>query len=127
MRSPTFSGTFGLTAEATAWGRAITAWGELDMAAVPEVHAQVEAALASGARRLLLDLGAVTFVDSLSLAAIVAAKRRMGPGGRVVIATRHPYVLLIIEAGGLNAVVEVFESRQAAEVSLEESPPDAVP
>lgn len=118
MRSPSYSGTFGLSADETSWGRAVTAWGELDIAAVPDLRSQVEAALAAGARRLLLDLSAVTFVDSVSLAAVVAAKRRMGPGGRVVIATSHPYVLLILEAGGLDGVVEVFESRTAAEASL---------
>lgn len=118
MRSPACSAPFGLGAETETWGTIVTAWGELDIAAVPQLRAQLEAALSTGARRLLLDLGGVTFVDSISLAAIVAAKRRMGPGGRVAIATRHPYVLLILEAGGLDGVVEVFEDREMAEASL---------
>jgi anti-anti-sigma factor len=67
---------------------------------------------------MLLDFEAVTFIDSISLAAVVAAHRRMGPGGRLALATGHPYVLLILEAGGLDGVVEVFPTRDEAEAAL---------
>jgi anti-anti-sigma factor len=114
VRSPTFSGTFGLTGEAAAWGRTIVGWGELDITAVPELRDRLDEALASGARRVLVDLEAVTFIDSLPLAAMVAAKRRMGLGGRVALVTRHPYALLVLEAAGLNTRMEVFGTREEA-------------
>lgn len=118
MRSPTDNGTFTITGETEPWGRVICARGELDIAAVPELRAHLGEAVAAGARRLLLDFDAVTFIDSISLAAIVGAERRMGSEGRLAIATGHPYVLLILEAGGLDGVVEVFATRDEAEAAL---------
>ena len=74
--------------------------------------------MSGGARRLLLDFTDLTFIDSISLAAVVAAYRRMGDGGRLVIVTEHPYVLLILEAGGLDSVIDVFPTRSEAEAAL---------
>jgi len=94
----------------------LVARGELDVAAVPELRARLEG-VAPG-KRLLMDLLDVTFIDSLSLAAIVAAKRRMGPEGRMALAADHHYVLLILEAGGLESVVEIFPTRDQAQAYL---------
>lgn len=116
--TPTCNGTFSITDETEPWGRVICARGELDITAVPELRTHLGDALAAGARLLLLDFDAVTFIDSVSLAAIVAAERRMGPDGRLAIATGHPYVLLILEAGGLDDVIEVFSTRDEAEAAL---------
>lgn len=118
MNTPTYNGNFTITEEHKPWGRVICARGELDITAVPELRTHVAQAVEAGTRRLLLDLGAVTFIDSVSLAAIVAAERKMGPEGRLVIATDHEYVLLILEAGGLDDVVEVFANRDEAEAAL---------
>lgn len=118
MRTPTCNGTFSFTDEHQPWGRVICARGELDISAVPELRSHLGTAVDAGARRLLLDFDAVTFIDSVSLAAIVAAERRMGPDGRLVIAAAHPYVLLILEAGGLDDVVDTFASRDEAEAAL---------
>jgi anti-anti-sigma factor len=116
MRSPTFSGTFGLTGEAAPWGTTIVGWGELDITAGPELRERL--AWAAGGRRVLVDLDAVTFIDSIPLAAIAAAKRRMGAGGRLVLVTRHPYVLLVLEAGGLDTAMGVYATREEAERAL---------
>lgn len=118
MKSPTINGNFTITDEHEPWGRVICARGELDITAVPELRAHLGQAVDAGTHRLLLDFDAVTFIDSVSLAAIVAAERRMGPEGRLVIATGHEYVLLILEAGGLDDVVEVFATRDEAEAAL---------
>lgn len=118
MKAATVTGSLVLEDEVTPWGTVIVAAGELDIAAVPELRRRLEAAVSSGARRLLLDFTAITFVDSISLAAIVAARRRMGEDGRLVVATAHPYVLLILEAGGLESVIDVFPTRDDAEVAL---------
>ncbi|MCW2990362.1 MAG: Anti-sigma factor antagonist [Solirubrobacterales bacterium] len=122
MRLPTFTGTFGITAEPAPYGTAIVARGELDAAAVSELHARLEQALESGSAGVLLDLERVWFIESISLAAIVGAQQRMGDGGRLVVVTRHPYVLLIIEAGGLGSVIEVHPTREEAEAALLDAP-----
>lgn len=118
MKAPTVTGTLVLEVEQMPWGVVIAAAGELDVGSVPALRKRLEEAVSGGARRLLLDFGELTFIDSVSLAAVVAAHRRMGEDGRVVIATEHPYVLLILEAGGLGSVIEVFPTRSDAEAAL---------
>lgn len=107
-----------ISEEPTPWGAVIAVEGELDLTGAPALRERVDAALGRGVTRLLFDLSAVTFIDSVSLAAIVAAGRRMGEGGRLAVATDHEYVLLILEAGGLDGVVDVFPSREEAEAAL---------
>ncbi len=113
------TGGFSIELAPTDWPAAlIVAQGELDLAAVPALRVRLTAVEAVGARSLILDLNDVSFIDSLSLAAIVAAKRRLGPSGRLAIVASHPYVLLILEAGGLDAVVDVFLTREDAAAHL---------
>jgi anti-sigma B factor antagonist len=99
-------------------GLLLVARGELDIDVVGELRRHLERATSSGAQRILLDLSEVTFIDSLSLAAIVAANRRLGRAGRVALVADHAYVLLILEACGLDSVVEVFRTRDEAETYL---------
>lgn len=56
----------------------------LDAAAAPEFKRQVEGMLA-GHDRVLLDLGAVAFIDSTGLGVLVAMIKQMGPGGKVAV------------------------------------------
>jgi anti-anti-sigma factor len=105
-----------LSVEQTAWGTVVLARGELDVGSVVQLRQRLEGA--AGSARVLLDLAEVTFIDSLSLATIVAAKRRLDANGRLAVVADHPYVLLIFEAGGLDAVVDVFRTRAEAEAHL---------
>ena len=114
--NPDWLGGYGLSTESAPWGLVIVAQGELDVAAVPDLRRLLAASARTS--RILLDMSAVTFIDSLSLAAIVAAKRRLGDDGRLAVVADHHYVLLIFEAGGLDSVVEVFRTRDEAEAHL---------
>jgi anti-sigma B factor antagonist len=118
VKEATLTGSLALAEESTPWGAVIVASGELDITGVPALRARLDAAMSRGARRLLLDLGGIRFIDSVSLAAIVAARRRLGDDGELVIATSHPYVLLILEAGGLDSVIDVYPTRAEAEAAL---------
>ena len=119
MRSTAADTRASIDAVQTSTGVAVvTAHGELDIAAVPELRQRLEEAVGTGVPGLLLDLCDVTFIDSVSLAAVVAARRRMGEPARLAIATGHPYVMLILEAGGLDSVIEVYPSRSEAEAAL---------
>ena len=56
--------------------------GELDDAAVPSVEASIlRAAVDHAARRLRLDLGGLTFIDSSGLAMLIRIERRSGENG----------------------------------------------
>jgi anti-anti-sigma factor len=62
----------------------LTLEGELDLASAPRLNFVIEKALESNVSRLVLDLAAVTFIDSSGLDAFVTAKRR-GAGVPVVL------------------------------------------
>ncbi len=99
-------------------GLLVIARGELDIASAFTLRDKLHGAAASGVQRILLDLSDVTFMDSLSMAAVVATQRRLGDEGRLAVVATLPYVLLIFEAGGIDSVVEVFRTRDAAEAHL---------
>ncbi len=95
-------------------GLILTARGELDVATAPALRERLREAHDRGVRRLVLDLCDVTFIDSLTLAAIVGARTRLSDDGAMAIATCHHYVLLIFEAGGLDGLLDVVETRDEA-------------
>jgi anti-sigma B factor antagonist len=92
--------------------------GEVDIASSGELRTRLRNAAEAGATRILVDLGDVTFIDSIAMAAIVGAQRRLPPGGRLALFAHHPYVLLVLEAVGLQHVVHVFSTRAEAEAHL---------
>ena len=92
--------------------------GEVDVASSGELRTRLRTAAEAGATRILVDLGDVTFIDSIAMAGIVGAQRRLPPGGRLAIIAHHPYVLLVLEAIGLQHIVHVFPTRDDAEAYL---------
>jgi anti-anti-sigma factor len=62
-----------------------------------------------------VDLSEVTFIDSLSLSAIIGARRKLEPPGRLAVVAVHDYIRLILEATGLEQILDVFATREAAE------------
>jgi len=99
-------------------GLALEIHGEVDIASSGELRERLRAAAESGATRILVDLGNVTFIDSIAMAAIVGAQRRLPPDGRLALVAHHPYVLLVLDAVGLQHVVHVFPTRAEAETHL---------
>lgn len=89
--------------------------GELDVTTAPELRARVDAAVRAGATAIVVDLSGVTFIDSVSLAALLAARGRLPADGRLAIVAGTPFVALILEASGLEGVLDVFDDRDDAE------------
>ena len=110
----TWQGGFVLAEEPVPWGKVLVAGGELDLASASALREWLGAAVTAEARRVVLDFTDVTFIDSLALAAVVAAKRRLPPDSRLAVVASNEYVLLILEAGGLDSVFEVFRTRDEA-------------
>jgi anti-sigma B factor antagonist len=82
--------------------------GELDVATAPRFRARLDRALDAGAREIVIDLTRVTFIDSIALAVVMAARQRLMPDGRLAIVANTPFVVLILEASGLDGVLDVF-------------------
>jgi len=101
-------------------GALIVAQGELDVQSVDELRARLNEALDAGNRRIVVDLAEVSFIDSLSLSALVGARRKLGDDGRLAVVAVHEYVRLILQATGLEQVLDVFDTREAAAAFVQE-------
>ncbi len=98
-------------------GLALEIHGEVDVASSGELRRHLRDAAAT---RILVDLGGVSFIDSISIAAIVGKQRRLPPDGRLALVAHDPYVLLVLEAVGLQHVMHVFPNRAEAEAYLDD-------
>jgi anti-sigma B factor antagonist len=104
-----------ISVETPDWpGALIVARGELDVQSVPELRARLAEAIDAGKTRVVVDLAEVSFIDSLSLSALVAAQRKVGDSGRLGVVAVHEYVRLILQATGLEQVLDVFATREEA-------------
>ena len=69
----------------------------------------------AGKRRLVIDLSALSFLDSVALATIVHAKQRLPEDGKMaVVIDPSSYVMLVFESGGLSKVLELVDTRVQA-------------
>ena len=100
-------------------GAIVSVSGELDMLTVPRLREELNAVIEGDIRRIVLDLTDVSFIDSVSLAAIVTTRRRLGPEGSVaVVIEEGSYAMLIFEIGGLDSIVELCHTRESAVARL---------
>ena len=78
--------------------------GEVDLAAVEELRAAIDAARATpGAEVIELDLGEVTFIDSSGVGAIVLASRAVADANQSMrIGARSSVVERVLEVSGLE-------------------------
>jgi anti-anti-sigma factor len=96
-------------------GVVLTAAGELDIATAPDLRTRLSAALDAGVRRLVIDLRPLSFLDSVALATLLQARRRLGDDGRLaVVVAPDSYVRLIFEVAGMPQCVDVVETREEA-------------
>jgi anti-sigma B factor antagonist len=89
--------------------------GELDMATVPDLRTRLDKAVAAGVIGIVVDLTRVTFIDSTSLAALLAAQSKLQPMGHLAVVVDTAFVRLVLEASGLDRVLHVFADRRSAE------------
>ncbi len=88
----------------------VVAWGELDVATVPDLEAALKQVLETdGAGTIEVDLGGVSFIDSSGLGALVAAlKQSQALGGQLVIRGLQPAPRKVFEVTGL---LDLFQAR----------------
>ncbi len=92
-------------------GVLLTVTGELDVATVPAVRERLTAVTDAGRRRIVLDLRAVSFMDSTALAAFIHTKLRLGEDGHItLVISPDSYARLIFEVAGLDGVLDVVET-----------------
>jgi anti-sigma B factor antagonist len=88
--------------------------GELDLYSTPQLVAELEA-LAPDGPELVLDLGAVTFIDSTGLGAILLNLRRLrAAGGDMAIVCANDTARRLLGLVGLDRVIPLFETSSRA-------------
>jgi anti-sigma B factor antagonist len=96
-------------------GVVLSVSGELDMATTPELRKRLQEALKAGARSIVVDLEELTFLDSVALAMLVQAGRRLGTERRIVVVVApNSYARLIFEVAGMPHCLDVVETRAQA-------------
>ena len=82
--------------------------GELDLHTAGELSAELDGAIARRPKRVVVDLGGVTFLDSTALGVLVtAAKHARAVGAPTLVVTDDPHTLKIFRITGLDAVLEL--------------------
>jgi len=86
----------------------LTVSGEIDLATADSLYDQASALVTTGTRLLVLDLGGVTFCDSLGVAALIRIYRYAGGlGCRFQVANPREHVAHVLQISGLDQVFEV--------------------
>ena len=90
--------------------------GELDLDSVDALVAHLDDAATADHPRLILDLSAVTLIDSTALGAITQVQHRFNRQGRKlsVVAPDGSEAAVLLELSGLRSHFSLFGSREAA-------------
>jgi len=89
--------------------------GEFDTYYVRNLQDEIDALVEGGVARIILNLRLVKFINSTALGAIIKASKALtARGGKLVIARPSAFCREIIEKVGLNRVVPIFDTDEAA-------------
>jgi anti-sigma B factor antagonist len=87
--------------------------GEIDVATVPALRRAIDTLLTDGARRFVVDLSAVGFMDSSGLNVLIGIVRRLGLGRLGVVATQRN-IGRVFAISGVDTIIPLFDSLDAA-------------
>lgn len=96
--------------------------GEFDTYYVPLLQKEIDDLAKAGIVRVVLNLRLVKFINSTALGAIIKASKSLGPKhGKLAVSRPSPFCRDIIEKVGLDRVVGVFDTDEAAVESFDRS------
>ena len=109
MNESQASTAFSYTVERDAATGTIVASGEIDLASSPEFRTAIHDLLDSGVRAIVVDLTAVSFIDSSGLGVLVGSLKRVNELGDGSLALRglDGPALRVFEITGLDQVFEL--------------------
>jgi anti-sigma B factor antagonist len=86
----------------------VRAAGELDVNTAPELREQLARLVSEGARKIVVDLTDVSFVDSTALSVLVSALKRLRQAdGDLELASPNPSVRRVFEITGLTRLFAI--------------------
>ena len=89
--------------------------GEIDVYTAPQLRERLISLVDGGARRVVVDLGRVEFLDSTGLGILVGALKRLrGAGGELFLVCGQERLLKIFRITGLDRVFSLYPTVEAA-------------
>jgi anti-sigma B factor antagonist len=94
--------------------------GEVDIFTAPQFKERLLELLDSGVKRLVVDLGGVTFIDSTALGVLIGGVRRVhsAGGAMTIVVTTRP-VERVLSVTGLDRVFSMHQTREEALAALD--------
>ena len=93
----------------------VTVRGELDVFTAPRLHDALAQSVELGARRIVVDLARVTFIDSTALGVLIRVGRELRAGdGSLDLVCQNDNVRRVLELTGLDAVFAIHSSLAGA-------------
>jgi anti-sigma B factor antagonist len=90
----------------------LTLEGDIELFTLPQVRERIIEVLSSGAATLVLDLGEVSFMDSLGVGLLVATHKRLrNQGGGLVVARASEAVRRRLEITGVAPLFGLDDDR----------------
>ena len=83
--------------------------GDLDVSTSHRLLSCIDRLLAEGRSPIVLDLQAVTFIDSSGLGALVKAHKKAAPPAELVVARPRPHIYRAMEISGILRVIRMAE------------------
>ena len=85
------------------------------METAPRLRAAIEKLIRDGDRHIVVDLGRLTFCDSIGLSTLIVAHRScVEDGGFMRLARPTPFMLNLLTVVGVRDAVEIYDSVDAA-------------
>jgi anti-sigma B factor antagonist len=93
--------------------------GEIDLTNADAMRDRLLSALNQTAAALIVDMTATTFCDSAGITALVRASRRAAATGATLrLAVSAPSVLRVLSLVGIDRIIDIYPSVDAARASL---------
>ena len=105
------NGVRATTAQVGADAYVVSVSGELDVATAGLLGEELDRTSERGARRVIVDLIGLTFIDSVALGVLTDGARRLRTtGGVCVVVSQDPRILRVFEITGLDRVFRIERS-----------------
>jgi anti-sigma B factor antagonist len=89
--------------------------GEVDIYSAPQFKEVMIQSIDDGAKHIVVDLAAVTFIDSTALGVLVSGAKRVRPqNGTLDIVCRDDNITRIFEITGLDRIFGIYPTREKA-------------
>jgi anti-sigma B factor antagonist len=105
----------GMTTSTVGEATVLSLAGEIDIQSAPGLVSRLEELDSEGARRVVVDLSAVDFLDSSALGALIAAHRSISGAGRsLCVACPKPHISKIFRITRVSDVIDLYDSVEDA-------------